>query len=118
MSYNTLEMLFLSLLTVHQLLVLAGNLPLRHVSVLSKVNLGLFLFPTYFLLFCCLCKQCLSKEGGFGRLRNVSLRVWWRGRYGDNDNTHLSPSVLENMMNGIREPLLIDQIREDQVTGL
>ena len=85
---------------------------------LNDVSLALLITPTLVLIIACLYRQCLSTDGGVGRHRQLSLRLWWRqamsGRRGRAAATEMTESYCNNMLRWARDPLLADQLRERQ----
>ncbi|XP_065188155.1 uncharacterized protein LOC135818886 [Sycon ciliatum] len=82
------------------------------------VSGALFLTPTALVLTALLYRQCLAKEGGYGRFRTLSVRRiwqhWQRGRGRERNESHLDETALANLIGDIRDPLLVDNIRDQQ----
>ncbi|XP_065188862.1 uncharacterized protein LOC135819561 [Sycon ciliatum] len=82
------------------------------------VSGALFLTPTALVLAALFYRQCLAKEGGYGRFRTLSARRVWRrrqeGRRRERNESHLDETALANLIGDIRDPLLVDNIRDQQ----
>ena len=82
------------------------------------VSGALFLSPTALVLTALLYRQCLAKEGGYGRFKTLSVRRMWRrrqeGRRRERNGSHLDETALANLIGDIRDPLLVDNIRDQQ----
>eukprot|EP00117_Sycon_ciliatum_P007265 scpid17663/ scgid10447/ len=122
-SANNWECMFLfSLAMISTLQMMAlGQGELR--ETLNTASLVLYIAINVVAISACVLKQCCSSEGGYGRIRNFSIRMWYTQRQQTRatrlDSTAqsdvpLTEVVLNNMASGIRDPLLVDQIREEQ----
>ncbi|XP_065181890.1 uncharacterized protein LOC135812459 [Sycon ciliatum] len=72
------------------------------------------------LLVVCVVKQCFSRQGGYGLLKDLSFAVWWRKRQNARNSepdVELTESTLDVMARGMREPLMIEQIRDAHGRG-
>ena len=116
-SYNNWEMAFLQTgICIAVLHLLSRCCDTRYDKVLRTLSEVLFILPTFVLILACLYKQCLSREGGYGRYRRMSLRLWWWGRGTTRSrsasSTQLTETVLNNMLVHAREPLIVAELRE------
>eukprot|EP00117_Sycon_ciliatum_P036351 scpid82223/ scgid4002/ len=116
-TYNNWESFLLYLvlsISVHQIVM---YLSIQHTKELNVVAMTFYLAPTCLILLGCLWNQCFSKRGGYGRLSYLSLRhLWYQRRRPGRARaaTQLDHTALVNLLCGAREPLLVDQIRDQQ----
>eukprot|EP00117_Sycon_ciliatum_P032858 scpid13576/ scgid4002/ len=117
-GYNTWEsfMLCISIcISVLYSVMYASQMTENYVLWVSG---ALFLTPTALVLTALLYRQCLAKEGGYGRFRILSVRRiwqhWQRGRGRERNESHLDETALANLIGDIRDPLLVDNIRDQQ----
>ena len=72
------------------------------------------------LLVACVAKQCFSRQGGYGLLKDLSFAVWWRRRQNARNSepeVELTETALDAMAGDMREPLMIEQIRDAHSRG-
>ena len=85
--------------------------------ILHSVSVALYLAPTCAIVAFCFIRQCCSPRGGYGRLRTLSLRQLCTGCLGApqaHDQGEYSDVALANMLADAREPLIVDQLREER----
>ena len=116
LSYNAWEKSLLFNLVVisgiHTLVAIDG-LPKE---TMEYITVSLYLLPTITILLACISHQCFYKSGGYSRLRHLSVAWWWRQRRArtqpDGEGDELRESVLQDMLSGMRDPLMVEQLRQ------
>lgn len=113
LTYNSLETTFLRITISIAVLRTVAATDGPYTSILESMSLALFILPTVIVILACLVQQCCSGKGGYGRLKQFSLGLWWaarrrRGRA----QSQLNEAALNNMLVGARDPLLVDQFKD------
>eukprot|EP00117_Sycon_ciliatum_P007311 scpid17340/ scgid0729/ len=84
-------------------------------TALRGIVITLAYAPTAALACALLVRQCCVKSGGFGRVRYLSLRVWWERRRGvDIHESATHNLALDNMLSDAQEPLIVAEMRNKQ----
>lgn len=117
-TYHKWEKSFLTLLLSICVLQMIATLDDRLSTALVSASMSLYLLPTVVILVACTVIQCGSKTGGFGRIRHLSVAYWrrqreLRERNDGRDAAEVNEQALEDMASGLREPLMVDQFREN-----
>ena len=114
-SYNAWEKLFLFdlyVISAIHTLIATGGLSKKTVEYIAVF---LYVLPTVTILLACLSHQCFHKKGGYSRLRHLSVAWWWRQRRArtqPDGGDELRESVLQDMLSGMRDPLMVEQLRQ------
>lgn len=119
LSYNNWETMFLrSAVCIVVLRSLATqDSPYQH--TLDTISLVLFILPTVIVVVASFLSQCLAQRGGYGRFRQLSLALWWKRRKRQatkqtRAHSQLDERALAYLMQGARDPLLVERFREEQ----
>ena len=114
-SYNGWEKFLLGdlfLISAFRTVAVGGALDERTSRMITTL---LYILPTAIILLACLSRQCFHKNGGYSRIRHLSIARWWRQRRArtqtDGQHDQLCETVLQDMLSDMRDPLLIDQLR-------
>ena len=114
-SYNTWEKGLLRILLVMSAIQTLNAGGMMSQRTADYVTIPLYLLPTLAILTICITQQCFRKQGGYSRLRHLSVAWWWGQRrsrtQSGSQEEELRETVLRDMLSDMREPLIVDQLR-------